>query len=202
MPARRIWDQDKNHDSNMELMLGRIPVIVDNTQSPPFPVMETSAELLYLSSIADKDHAFTFADPLEQSQCLQWLFFWHGSGAPYHGQVIHFGILAKEKLPYAIERFTNELLRVFGVLEIQLSGKFTGTAREYLAGSGTGKYSIADIGTWPWIKLWEFTGITEEQMGQFPHLRKWLDRIESRPAVQRAMGDKYKQQWSGLVVGK
>lgn len=175
-------------------MLGRIPVIVDNTQSPPFPVMETSAELLYLSSVADKDHAFTFADPLEQSQCVQWLFFWHGSGAPYHGQVIHFGILAKEKLPYAIERFTNELLRVFGVLEIQLSGKVTGTPREYLAGAGIGKYSIADIGTWPWIKLWEFTGITEEQMGQFPHLRKWLDRIESRSAVQRAMGDKYKQQ--------
>ncbi|KAK4941406.1 hypothetical protein LTR10_018675 [Elasticomyces elasticus] len=177
---------------------GRIPVIIDNTQNSPFPVMETSAELLYLLSLADKDHLFSFTDPLEHSQCVQWLFLWHGSGAPYHGQVIHFVILAKEKLPYVIERFTNELLRVFDVLEIQLSGKYnsaTGPApREYLAGQGTGKYSVADMGTWPWVKLWEFTGITEKQMDQFPHLRKWLDRIEARPPVQRAMGDKYKQK--------
>ena len=59
---------------------GRIPVLVDNTQSPPFPVMETSAELLYLLKFADKDDVFGFKDELERSQALQWLFFWHGSG--------------------------------------------------------------------------------------------------------------------------
>jgi glutathione S-transferase len=79
--------------------LGRIPVLVDNTQSPPFTVMETSAELLYLLKFADKDDRFGFTDELERSQCLQWLFFWHGSGAPYQGQVNHFNRFAKEKIP-------------------------------------------------------------------------------------------------------
>ena len=61
---------------------GRIPILVDHTQSPPFTVMETSAELLYLLKFADKDDVFGFKDELERSQALQWLFFWHGSGAP------------------------------------------------------------------------------------------------------------------------
>jgi len=78
---------------------GRIPVLVDNTQSPPFPVMETSAELLYLLKFADKDDKFGFKDELERNQALQWLFFWHGSGAPYQGQLNHFGRFSKEKIP-------------------------------------------------------------------------------------------------------
>ncbi|KAI9736114.1 MAG: hypothetical protein M1818_006290 [Claussenomyces sp. TS43310] len=170
---------------------GRIPIIVDNTVSPPFPVMETSAELLYLLKFADKEDKFGFKDELERSQCLQWLFFWHGSGAPYQGQMNHFGRFSKEKIPYAIERFTNETLRVYGVLEIQLSGKYTGEPRDYLAGNGKGKYSVADIGTWPWVKGWEFSGVTKEQMKPFPHLLKWIDRIAERPAVKRGTGEKY-----------
>lgn len=79
--------------------LGRIPVIVDNTQSPPFPVMETSAELLYLLKTADKEDIFGFEDELERSQCLQWLFFWHGGGAPNQGQLNFFSIFAKEEIP-------------------------------------------------------------------------------------------------------
>ena len=78
---------------------GRIPVIIDNHQSPPFCVMETSAQLLYLEKFADKDNVFGFKDDLERSECLQWLFFWHGSGAPYQGQTNHFGKFAKEKIP-------------------------------------------------------------------------------------------------------
>ena len=74
--------------------------------------------------------------------------FWHGSGAPYQGQVNHFSRAAPEKIPYAITRFRNETLRVFGVLEIHLSGKYTGEPREYLAGNGKGKYSVADVKTW------------------------------------------------------
>ena len=69
---------------------GRIPVLVDNTSASgdvPFPVMETSAELLYLEKKFDKNDVFGFKDELERSQALQWLFFWHGSGAPYQGQV-------------------------------------------------------------------------------------------------------------------
>ena len=103
----------------------------------------------------------------------------------------HFGKYSKEKIPYAIERFKNETLRVFGVLEIQLSGKFTGEPREYLAGKGKGKYSIADIGTWPWVKGWEASGLTKDDMAPFPHLLKWIDRIAERPAVKRGVGEKY-----------
>jgi len=173
---------------------GRIPVLVDNTQSPPFTVMETSAELLYLLKFADKEDKFGFKDELERNQALQWLFFWHGSGAPYQGQVNHFTRAAPEKIPYAITRFKNETLRVYGVLEIQLSGKYTGSPREYLAGSGKGKYSVSDIGTWPWVKGWEKSGFTKEEMEPFPHLLKWIDRIAARPAVEKGIGEKYVQK--------
>lgn len=172
---------------------GRIPVIIDNDKS--FSVMETSAELLYLVDREDKGHHFDFTDPLEKSQLLQWLYFWHGSGAPYQGQVNHFFKFAPappDQLQYAQTRFKNETLRVFGVIEIHLSGKYTGQPREYLAGNGTGKYSIADIGTWPWVKGWNFSGaITDEDMAAFPHLLKWIDRIAERPAVKRGTGDDY-----------
>ena len=94
----------------------------------------------------------------------------------------------------AIERFRNETLRVYGVLEIQLSGKYTGEPREYLAGNGKGKYSVADIGTWPWVKAWEFSGFSEEDMKPFPHLLKWIERIAERPAVKRGIGEKYSQK--------
>ncbi|MCJ1332378.1 hypothetical protein MMC10_009070 [Thelotrema lepadinum] len=177
---------------------GRIPVLVDNTKSPPFAVMETSAELLYLEKEYDKNNAFGFKDDLERSEALQWLFFWHGSGAPYQGmfperQMNHFNRAAPEKLPYAITRFTNETLRVFGVLEIRLSGKYTGEPRDYLAGSGKGKFSVADIGTWPWVRRWEMSGIKKEDMDALPHVLKWIDRIAERPAVQRGIGEKYAQ---------
>lgn len=92
----------------------------------------------------------------------------------------------------AINRFKNETLRVFGVLEIRLSGKYTGEPREYLAGHGKGKYSVADIGTWPWVKGWDFSGaFSKEDMKEFPHLMKWIDRIAERPAVQKGTGDAY-----------
>ena len=163
-----------------------------------------------LLKFADKNDTFGFKDELERSQALQWTFFWHGSGAPYQGknvkrnhtiikyltrsppgQVNHFSRAAPEKIPYAIERFKKETLRVYGVLEIQLSGKYTGEPREYLAGNGKGKYSVADIKTWPWVKGWERTGFTEEEMKDFPHVKKWIARIAERPAVQRGIGDDY-----------
>ncbi|KAF2168931.1 hypothetical protein M409DRAFT_65275 [Zasmidium cellare ATCC 36951] len=172
---------------------GRIPILIDNTQSPPFTVHETSAELFYLLKFADKQDKFGFTNDLERNQALQWTFFWHGSGAPYQGQVNHFSRAAPEKIPYAITRFKNETLRVYGVLEIHLSGKYTGEPREYLAGHGKGKYSVADIKTWPWVKGWERTGFTKEEVSAFPHLLKWIDRIAERPAVQRGIGDAYVQ---------
>ena len=100
-------------------------------------------------------------------------------------------LILPSKLPVAIDRFHNETLRVYGVLEIQLSGKYTGQPKDYLAGNGKGKYSVADIGTWPWVKGWKFTGFSDEEMSAFPHLLKWIDRIAERPAVKRGIGEKY-----------
>lgn len=172
---------------------GRIPVLIDNSQDPPFPVHETSAEMFYLLKYADKEDKFGFKDELERNEAIQWTFFWHGSGAPYQGQVNHFSKAAPEKIEYAINRFKKETLRVYGVLEIHLSGKYSGQPKEYLAGSGKGKYSIADMKTWPWVKGWEKTGFEQKEMDEFPHLLKWIDRIAERPAVQKGIGEKYSQ---------
>ncbi|KAH9844505.1 Disulfide-bond oxidoreductase [Teratosphaeria destructans] len=178
---------------------GRIPVLVDNQETGydgrnPFTVHETSAELFYLLKKYDREDAFGFKDDLERNQALQWTFFWHGSGAPYQGQVNHFTRAAPEKIEYAIDRFKNETLRVFGVLEIHLSGKYADEPREYLAGKGKGKYSVADMKSWPWVKNWERSGFTQEQMEEFPHVLKWVDRVGKRPAVQRGVGEAYQQK--------
>ena len=85
-------------------------------------------------------------------------------------------------------------MRVYGVIEIHLSGKFTGVEREYLAGEGKGKYSVADIGTWPWVKGYEFSGFTKEELEKFPCLLRWIERIRDRPAVQRGVGEKYQNK--------
>ena len=80
------------------------------------------------------------------------------------------------------------------MLETQLSGKYTGEAKEYLAGKGKGKYSVADMKTWPWVKNWERSGFEKEQMEPFPHLLKWIDRIAERPAVKRGTGEAYQKK--------
>lgn len=81
---------------------GRIPVIVDKTQSPPFVVIETSAQLLYLVDRLDSGHIFGFTNELEKSEALQWLFFWHGGGAPYLGQLNHFLNVTPETIPCTV----------------------------------------------------------------------------------------------------
>jgi glutathione S-transferase len=80
---------------------------------------------------------------------------------------------------------------VFGVLEIQLPGKYTGIPKRFLAGNGEGKYSVAEMGTWPWIKGWERSGFEKKEMEQFPHLLGWVERIAQRAGVQRGVGEKY-----------
>lgn len=72
-----------------------------------------------------------------------------------------------------------------------MSGKFTGVEREYLAGDGKGKYGIAEIGTWPWVKGWRNSQFSDEEMSEFPHLLKWIDRVAARDAVQRGIGAAY-----------
>lgn len=96
--------------------------------------------------------------------------------------------------PFSRSKSSNphhRTLRVFGVLEIHLSGKYTGEPREYLAGNGKGKYSVADVKTWPWVKNWEKSGFTKDEVSAFPHLLKWIDRIAERPVVQRGIGEAY-----------
>ena len=88
------------------------------------------------------------------------------------------------------------------MIEIHLSGKYTGSPREYLAGNGKGKYSVADIGTYPWIAMYARTGFSEEEMAEFPHLLKWLERIKARPAVQRGSGEFYDGVSPGQQSGK
>jgi homoserine trans-succinylase len=78
---------------------GRIPILVDNTKNPPHAVMESSAELLYLISAADKDNIFWFSDPVEQSEALQWVIFWHASGQPIQGQYNYFRNNAADQSP-------------------------------------------------------------------------------------------------------
>ncbi|KAJ7348853.1 glutathione S-transferase [Mycena albidolilacea] len=175
---------------------GRIPVVVDNTRSVapgPFPIFETSAQLLYLADHFDKDHKLGFVDPLERSDVEQWLFFWHGGGAPYQGNLNYFARNAPDD-QFGINRFKKETLRVFGVIEIRLSGIYAADKqpREYLVGPGKGKYSIADIKAWSWIKNWP-NRFTPEEVNELPHLVAWVERIGARDAVKLGTGDKYKK---------
>jgi glutathione S-transferase len=91
----------------------------------------------------------------------------------------------------AIDRFRKETYRVYGVLEIRLSGRYATNSRDYLAGKDRGRFSIADIGAWTWVKLWRARGFSDEEMEAFPHLLNWIDRIAKRPAVKRGTGNKY-----------
>ncbi|KAF7918742.1 uncharacterized protein EAE97_011837 [Botrytis byssoidea] len=170
---------------------GRIPLLLDNTLTQPFPVMESSAELSYLSDNFNKDNFFGFDNKHEHSEAVQWLFFWQASGQPNQGQNNHFSKSAPEKIPCAISRFKTETLRIYNVLELRLSGHYTAIPRQYLAGAGKGRYSIADIGTWPWVRSWKYAGFTDEEMADFPHLLQWVARIPDRPAVQRGISEFY-----------
>jgi len=177
---------------------GRIPTLVDNkvdNGSPePFAVMESGAILLYLAKKVDKDNAFGFSDDLERSECIQWLFWMNAGLGPMQGQFNHFNKFAKEKIPYAIKRYHDETFRLLDVLEIQLSGRYSGVKKEYLAGKGSGKYSWADISTFPWANIAGFSGIEDEEMAKLPNVTAWLARIKARPAVEIGTGEKYKKQ--------
>ncbi|KAF9534849.1 glutathione S-transferase [Crepidotus variabilis] len=151
---------------------GRIPTIVDKARKD-FPVFETSAILLYLAQHYDKEYKFWFnpeTEPNEYSDMLQWLFFAHGGIGPMQGQLGHFTRAAPEDIPYAKKRYLDETKRLYGVLEIRLKD------RDYLAGAGRGKYSLADIKTFPWVRLASF-GLDE-----FPLVKAWVERSEKHSA--------------------
>ncbi|GKZ17532.1 hypothetical protein AbraIFM66951_004372 [Aspergillus brasiliensis] len=180
---------------------GKIPLIIDNNESPdPIPIMESAAELLYLVEKYDPNHHVHFSSAIHRSQLLQWLIFWSASGQPQQAGLNHFARFAEVEIPYAINRFKAETLRIYNVLELHLSNCLAAgeghetLAREYLVGEGRGKYSIADINAYAWVRAWKRSTITEEEMDGFPLVKKWIERIETRPAVLRGIGDGYDEE--------
>ncbi len=147
---------------------GRIPVIVDR-DAGDFAVFESGAILLYL---AEKTGKLLPSDPKGRSVAIQWLMFQMGGVGPMQGQANVFFRYAPEKIPFAIERYHNEVRRLYEVLDRRLG------EAEYLAGD----YSVADIATWPWVRLHGWAGVEVEGLD---HLKRWLDALEARPAVQR-----------------
>jgi GST-like protein len=153
---------------------GKIPAIVDR-EGPggrPFTLFESGAILLYL---AEKSGRFLSPDARVRHTTVQWLMFQMGGVGPMFGQASHFVKFAKEKVPYAIERYTTEARRILGVLDGEL-GK-----REYLAG----EYSVADMATYPWVEA--LAGMLPEVMEGRAGLQAWRERVGARPAVQRGM---------------
>ena len=111
--------------------------------------------------------------PRERADVMQWLFWQMGGLGPMSGQNNHFSRYAVDKLPYAIERYNKEVNRLYGVMNKRLAD------RPFLAG----EYSIADMASYPWVVPHEAQG---QKIGDFPHLKRWLDAIAERPAVKRA----------------
>lgn len=147
----------------------KIPAIVD--QDTGITVFESGAILIYL---AKKTGKLLPTSDKENFQVLSWLMLQMGSVGPMLGQLNHFKKFAPEKIPYAIERYEKETLRLYSVLDGQLK------EQEFLCGD----YSIADIATYPWIALYEWQGLT---LDSHPSLQRWVETIQQRPAVKRGM---------------
>jgi len=152
----------------------KIPAIVDSDgpDGKPISLFESGAILLYLAA---KTGRFLPADVRGRYEVLQWLMFQMGSVGPMLGQAHHFRIYAPEKIPYAIDRYTNEAKRLYGVMNKRLARS------RYI---GCGEYSIADIAIFPWLRSWKNQGIAWDD---YPHLKGWFDEIAARPAVQRGV---------------
>lgn len=149
---------------------GRIPAIVDR-DNDDFAVFESGAILIYL---AEKSGKLLPQDPKRRSQALQWLMFQMGGVGPMMGQANVFYRYFPEKIPAAIERYQKEGRRLFEVLDGHLAH------HEYLAD----EFSIADIATWPWVRIHDWSGISIEGL---VHLQAWMERMAARPACQRGI---------------
>ena len=151
----------------------KMPAIVDpdGPGGTPYPMFESGAILIYL---AEKSERFIPSEVRERYEVIQWIMFQMGHIGPMLGQNHHFRRYAPEKIPYAIDRYTNEAARLYGVLDKRLDG------REYLVG----EYSIADIASYPWLRSHEAQG---QDLNDFPNVKRWYEAIEARPAVQRGV---------------
>lgn len=152
----------------------RIPAIVDpdGPDGQPMSLFESGAILLYL---AGKTGAFLPRSARGKYKAMEWLMWQMGGFGPMLGQTHHFRIYAPEKIDYAISRYSRESARLYGVLDRQLA------ATEFVAGK---EYSIADIAIFPWTRSHANQGI---DLAEFPHVRRWIGQVASRPAVQRGV---------------
>ncbi|MGF1492607.1 MAG: glutathione binding-like protein [Microcoleaceae cyanobacterium] len=146
----------------------KIPAIID--QDTGITVFESGAILIYL---AEKVGQLLPTEAKARSQVMEWLMFQMGGIGPMMGQLGHFR-RASEEIPYAINRYEKESLRLFGVLDKQLAD------HEFIAGD----YSIADIANYPWIAVYEGLKLN---MADFPNLKRWVETLQQRPAVQKGM---------------
>jgi GST-like protein len=151
----------------------RIPAVIDRAPKgggEPVTVFESGAILVYL---AEKTGKLLPASGSKRYDVMQWLFWQMGGLGPMSGQNNHFKNYAVDKLQYAIDRYLNEVNRLYGVMNKRLAD------REFLAGD----YSIADIACYPWVVPWERQG---QNLADFPHLKRWFEAIQARPATVRA----------------
>jgi GST-like protein len=151
----------------------KIPAIVD-TEGPggkPMPIFESGAILIYL---AEKSGKFMGTDPRRRIETIEWLMFQMGGIGPMFGQTHHFRRFAPAPVPYAIERYSKETQRLYGVLDARLG------RADYLAGD----YSIADMATYPWTARHEWQGVS---LDDYPNVKRWFAAIAARPAVQKGM---------------
>ena len=152
----------------------KMPALVDS-EGPggrPISLFESGAILIYL---ADKTGQFLPEDPTARYEVLQWLMFQMGHIGPMLGQAHHFRVYAPEPMPYAVDRYTNEARRLYGVLDRRLGES------PYLAGDD---YTIADIAAWPWTRFPERQGV---ERSEYPNFVRWFEAIHARPAVQRGL---------------
>jgi GST-like protein len=151
----------------------RMPAIVDHDGpgGEPISVFESGAILMYLGRKTGK---FYPQDERGRVAVEEWLMWQMAGFGPMLGQTHHFRIYAPEKIEYAINRYTNEANRLYGVLNRRLEG------RDYICGD----YSIADMACIGWAKLWERQG---QDIAQFPNVKAWIDRMLARPAVQKGL---------------
>ena len=147
----------------------RIPAIVD--QETGIQLFETGAIMLYL---ADKHKQFQ-CEGNEYWRMMEWLMWQMGGLVPMLGRTHHFVKYNKGKSEYSEQRYSKEARRLYGVLNRRLEG------REYIAGEGTGVYSIADMACWPWVSRFEWQEIA---LNDFANVCDWYLRIATRPAVQ------------------
>jgi GST-like protein len=180
LPYRVRWVNIGRGDQFAEDFLAispnnKIPAIVDHAPEDgggPISVFETGSILVYLAEKADR---FLPATLRERTAALEWLFWQVGGLGPMLGQHGHFKLYAPDRIAYATQRYRNEALRLYKVLDTRLA------SHEYVAGAD---YSIADMACFPWVQTYK---AQEIPLHEFPHIQRWYATLKERPGLRRGM---------------